>query len=139
MKENPGIHLNMAGKTIALQKKALQLYDERIKEQKNWIDLLSRKVNALEKSYGAQYIWKIDRYNVRHYLFLVFPCMFLLLLRNDYKKLVQIRKPLCLVRHFAQAVMVTVLLCRFVCAGMEKVANIVDAPCILLSSNTSSN
>ncbi|CAF1654076.1 unnamed protein product [Adineta ricciae] len=65
MKENPGIHLNMAGKTITLQKKALQLYDERIKEQKNWIDLLSRKVNALEKSYGAQYIWKIDRYNER--------------------------------------------------------------------------
>ncbi|UJR08471.1 hypothetical protein I4U23_012740 [Adineta vaga] len=65
MKENPGIHLNMAGKTISLQKKVLQLYEERINEQKNWIDLLSRKINALEKSYGSQYIWKIDHYAER--------------------------------------------------------------------------
>ncbi|CAF0923594.1 unnamed protein product [Adineta steineri] len=65
MKEAPGIHLNMAGKTIALQKKLLQLYEERSNEQKNWIEILARKVNGLEKNYGAQYIWKIDHYSER--------------------------------------------------------------------------
>jgi hypothetical protein len=64
MRESPGIHLNTAGKTISLQKKLLQVYEERTNEQKKWIEVLARKVNALEKSYGAQYIWKIDHYQV---------------------------------------------------------------------------
>ncbi|CAF1296856.1 unnamed protein product, partial [Didymodactylos carnosus] len=62
IKESPGIHLNMAGKTISLQKKLLQLQDERMQEQKKWIELLAKKVNALEKCYGSQLIWKIDGY-----------------------------------------------------------------------------
>jgi hypothetical protein len=48
MKESPGLHLNLAGKSIAIQKKLLQAYEERTNEQ----------------SYGAQYIWKIDHYQV---------------------------------------------------------------------------
>ena len=64
MKESPGLHLNVAGKTIAIQKKLLQAYEERMDEQKKWIELLARRVNALDKAYGAQYIWKIDRYQV---------------------------------------------------------------------------
>ena len=64
MKEAPGIHLNMAGKTISIQKSLLQLYEERSNEQKKWIDLLAGKINALEKTYGAQFIWKIDHYQV---------------------------------------------------------------------------
>jgi TNF receptor-associated factor 4 len=65
MKDAPGIHLNMTGKTISIQKNLLQLYEERTNEQKIWIELLARKVNALEKTYGAQYIWKIDHYQER--------------------------------------------------------------------------
>jgi beta-xylosidase len=65
MKESPGIHLNMAGKTISIQKQLLQLYEERSNEEKKWIELLARKVNALEKTYGAQFIWKIDHYSER--------------------------------------------------------------------------
>lgn len=64
MKESPGLHLNIAGKTISIQKKLLQAYEERTNEQKKWIETLARKVNALEKTYGAQYIWKIDHYQV---------------------------------------------------------------------------
>jgi hypothetical protein len=64
MRESPGLHLNIAGKTISLQKKLLQAYEERTNEQKKWIELLANKVNALEKTYGAQYIWKIDHYQV---------------------------------------------------------------------------
>jgi hypothetical protein len=64
MKESPGLHLNLAGKSIAIQKKLLQAYEERTNEQKKWIEVLAKKVNALEKSYGAQYIWKIDHYQV---------------------------------------------------------------------------
>jgi hypothetical protein len=65
MKESPGLHLNLAGKSIAIQKKLLQAYEERTNEQKKWIEVLAKKVNALEKSYGAQYIWKIDHYQVK--------------------------------------------------------------------------
>jgi uncharacterized coiled-coil protein SlyX len=64
MRESPGLHLNISGKTIAIQKKLLQAFEERITEQKKWIEILARKVNALEKTYGAQYIWKIDHYQV---------------------------------------------------------------------------
>jgi len=64
IKESPGIHLNIAGKTISIQKKLLQAYEERTNEQKKWIEILARKVNALEKTYGAQYIWKIEHYQV---------------------------------------------------------------------------
>ena len=64
MRESPGLHLNIAGKNIAIQKKLLQAYEERTNEQKKWIEALARKVNALEKTYGAQYIWKIDHYQV---------------------------------------------------------------------------
>lgn len=64
MKESPGLHLNVAGRTIAIQKKLLQAYDERMSEQKKWIELLARRVNALDKTYGAQYIWKLDHYQV---------------------------------------------------------------------------
>jgi beta-xylosidase len=55
----------MAGKTIAIQKKLLLLYEERSDEQKKWIELLARKINSLEKTYGAQFIWKIDHYSER--------------------------------------------------------------------------
>lgn len=65
MRESPGLHLNIAGKTVSIQKKLLQAYEERTNEQKKWIEILARKVNALEKTYGAQYIWKIDHYRVR--------------------------------------------------------------------------
>jgi hypothetical protein len=65
MRESPGLHLNLAGKTISIQKKLLQAYEERTNEQKKWIEILARKVNALEKTYGAQYIWKIDHYHVK--------------------------------------------------------------------------
>ncbi|CAF1493960.1 unnamed protein product [Adineta steineri] len=65
MKESPGVHLNVAGRTITIQKKLLQAFEERISEQKKWIELLAGKVNALEKTYGAQYIWKIDHYQER--------------------------------------------------------------------------
>ncbi|CAF0991009.1 unnamed protein product [Rotaria sp. Silwood1] len=65
IKESPGLHLNVAGKTIAIQKKLLQAFEERMNEQKKWIELLTKKVNALEKTYGAQYIWKIDHYQER--------------------------------------------------------------------------
>ncbi len=78
MKESPGLHLNLAGKSIAIQKKLLQAYEERTNEQKKWIEVLAKKVNALEKSYGAQYIWKIDHYQVekmkisiRKYFFII--------------------------------------------------------------------
>ena len=64
MKESPGLHLNIAGKTISIQKKLLQAFEERTNEQKKWIETLAKKVNALEKTYGAQYIWKIDHYQV---------------------------------------------------------------------------
>ncbi len=64
MRESPGLHLNIAGKTISIQKKLLQAYEERTNEQKKWIEVLARKVNSLEKTYGAQYIWKIDHYQV---------------------------------------------------------------------------
>ena len=63
IKDAPGIHLNMTGETISIQKQLLLLYEERCKEQKNWIELLSRKVNTLEKTYGTQFIWKIDHYH----------------------------------------------------------------------------
>ncbi|CAM2719264.1 unnamed protein product [Rotaria socialis] len=62
IKESPGLHLNLAGKTIAVQNKLIQAFDERLNEQKKWIEVLAKKVNALEKTYGAQYIWKIDHY-----------------------------------------------------------------------------
>ena len=65
MRESPGLHLNVAGKTVAVQKRLLQAYEERLNEQKKWIELLARRVNALDKTYGAQYIWKIDHYQVR--------------------------------------------------------------------------
>jgi hypothetical protein len=65
MKSEPGLHLNMAGKTISIQKKLLQIYEERANEQKKWIELLTQKVNALEKRYGAQFIWKIDKFSER--------------------------------------------------------------------------
>ncbi|CAF2516792.1 unnamed protein product [Rotaria sp. Silwood2] len=65
IKDSPGLHLNVAGKTIAIQKKLLQAFEERMNEQKKWIELLAKKVNALEKTYGAQYIWKIDHYQER--------------------------------------------------------------------------
>ncbi len=55
----------MAGKTISIQKKLLQLYEECLNEQKKWIELLAKKTNALEKTYGAQFIWKIDHYSER--------------------------------------------------------------------------
>ena len=64
MRESPGLHLNVAGKTVAIQKRLLQAYEERLNEQKKWIELLARRVNALDKTYGAQYIWKIDHYQV---------------------------------------------------------------------------
>ena len=64
IKESPGLHLNVAAKSIVVQKRLLQAYEERVDEQKKWIELLARKVNALEKTYGAQYIWKIDHYQV---------------------------------------------------------------------------
>jgi hypothetical protein len=66
MKESPGLHLNVAGKAITVQKKLLQAYEERMNEQKKWIELLARRVNALDKAYGAQYIWKIDHYQVEN-------------------------------------------------------------------------
>jgi hypothetical protein len=66
MRESPGLHLNLAGKTISIQKKLLQAYEERTTEQKKWIEVLAKKVNALEKTYGAQYIWKIDHYQVQN-------------------------------------------------------------------------
>lgn len=69
MKESPGLHLNISGKTISIQKKLLQAYEERTNEQKKWIEALARKVNSLEKTYGAQYIWKIDHYQVEFLLF----------------------------------------------------------------------
>ncbi|CAF1277098.1 unnamed protein product, partial [Didymodactylos carnosus] len=62
IKESPGIHLNMTGKTISIQKKLLQVHDERMQEQKKWIELLAKKANASEKSCGSQLIWKIDSY-----------------------------------------------------------------------------
>lgn len=62
IKDAPGIHLNLVGKTISIQKQLLQIYEDRFNEQKKWIELLTRKVNALEKHYGAQFIWKIDHY-----------------------------------------------------------------------------
>jgi hypothetical protein len=64
MQDSPGIHLNLTGKTIAIQKKLLESYYEQIDEQKKWIRLLTTRVNGLEKNYGAQYIWKIDQYQV---------------------------------------------------------------------------
>jgi hypothetical protein len=64
MKESPGFHLNISGKTIAIQKKLMQAYEERLNEQKKWIELLAKRVNALDKTYGAQYIWKIDHFQV---------------------------------------------------------------------------
>jgi hypothetical protein len=72
IKDSPGIHLNMAGKTIAIQKKLLQLYEERTNEQKKWIELLARKVNALEKTYGAHFIWRIEHYQVEFNSLLAF-------------------------------------------------------------------
>lgn len=48
---------------MSIQKQLLHLYEERFNEQKKWIELLTRKVNALEKNYGAQFIWKIDHYS----------------------------------------------------------------------------
>ncbi|CAF0995607.1 unnamed protein product [Rotaria magnacalcarata] len=63
MKESSDSHLSLAGKTISIQKQLIKLYEERSNEQKIYIDLLSRKVNALEKTYGAQYIWRIDNYH----------------------------------------------------------------------------
>ncbi|CAF1011313.1 unnamed protein product [Rotaria sordida] len=65
IKDSSGIHLNMAGKTISIQKQLLTLYEERSNEQKKWIELLARKINALEKTYGSQFIWKIDHYQER--------------------------------------------------------------------------
>ena len=65
IRESPGLHLNRAGKTIALQNKLLQAFEERLNEQKKWIELLGKQVNALEKTYGAQFIWKIDHYQVK--------------------------------------------------------------------------
>jgi len=76
MKESPGLHLNLAGKSIAIQKKLLQAYEERTNEQKKWIEVLAKKVNALEKSYGAQYIWKIDHYQVEKMKISIRKCFF---------------------------------------------------------------
>ena len=64
MKDSPGLHLNIAARTIAIQKKLMEAYDERMAEQKKWIESLARRVNALDKTYGAQYIWKLDHYQV---------------------------------------------------------------------------
>ena len=65
IKDAPGIHLNLAGKTITIQKKLLEMYEERNNEQKQWIELIARKINGLEKSYGPQFIWRIDQYQER--------------------------------------------------------------------------
>lgn len=91
MKESPGIHLNVAGKTITIQKKLLQAYEERINEQKKWIEVLASKVNALDKTYGAQYIWKIDHYSVEK-LRIESICFDFVFNRIDYKKHVQAKK-----------------------------------------------
>lgn len=64
MKDSPGIHLNQAGKTITIQKRLLALYDERVTEQNKWIELLAKKLSGLEKTYGPQYLWRIDHYQV---------------------------------------------------------------------------
>lgn len=93
MKDSPGIHLNMAGKMITIQKRLLALYDERVTEQNKWIELLGKKVNGLEKSYGPQYIWKIDHYQVRiktkfeHVDQSLFLHLFFSFIRNVCKKL----------------------------------------------------
>ena len=91
MKDSPGIHLNVAGKTITIQKKLLQAYEERINEQKKWIEVLASKVNALDKTYGAQYIWKIDHYSVEK-LQIESTCFDFVFNRIDYKKHVQAKK-----------------------------------------------
>lgn len=100
LKESPGLHLNVAGKTISVQRKLLQAFEERLNEQKKWIEVLARKVNALEKTYGAQYIWKIDHYEVLKMANFSFSEVLCLFYRNDYKKLEQIKKQLYLVHHF---------------------------------------
>jgi hypothetical protein len=64
LKDSPGIHLNMIGKTISLHKKQMQLLSEIVDKQKEQLILLNNKMNALEKFYGSQLIWKIDNFTV---------------------------------------------------------------------------
>lgn len=92
MKESPGVHLNIAGKAISIQKKLLQAYEERNNEQKKWIEALASKVNALEKTYGAQYIWKIDHYQVAPPLRVTEVLFRKFLLRSVWKKHEQAEK-----------------------------------------------
>jgi hypothetical protein len=64
LKESPGIHLNLMCKTISLQKKQLQMLSELVDRQKAIVDSVSTKVASVEKFYGSQLIWKIDKFAV---------------------------------------------------------------------------
>ena len=64
----------MSGKTISIQKQLLKLLEEKLIEQENYIDLLTQRINALEKTSGAHFIWKIGHYHV----WKIVNCLFLL-------------------------------------------------------------
>jgi hypothetical protein len=64
LKESAGIHLNLMGKTIVMQKKQMQILTDIIEKQKNQLQSVANKAEALNKFYGSQLIWKIDGYAV---------------------------------------------------------------------------
>lgn len=103
LKVSSEIHLNLAAKTISSQQKLIKLYEEHSNEQKKHIDILSRKVNSLEKTFGSCFIWRIDNYHVRFFtdvkiIFLSNRINFFL--RKNFKKLVQIKNQRYTVNHF---------------------------------------
>ena len=110
LKDMPGIHLNLAGQTISIQKRLLEFFEERVTEQNNWIDLLARKVNAAEKTCGAQFIWKIDHYQVESKLGKKCTAYSRHSTRNGSKKRERAREQPSSVRPFSPAVMDTVCL-----------------------------
>lgn len=64
LKESPGIHLNLMCKTLALQKKQMQILTDIIEKQKTQLISIASKTETLNKFYGSQLIWKIDNYSV---------------------------------------------------------------------------
>lgn len=64
VKESPGVHLNLVGKTIGLQKKQITLLNEIVSKQNEKIEELIGKVNLLDKFSFSTLVWKIDNFEV---------------------------------------------------------------------------
>ncbi|XP_060586823.1 TNF receptor-associated factor 4-like [Ruditapes philippinarum] len=62
IKEDPIVHLGMACDTVILHRKELEIHAKSLTKQLQQITTLERKVDALEKLYGCQMVWRIEKW-----------------------------------------------------------------------------